>query len=40
MSQLIFVCNFVKNQQILTTYSLLDLKVNGTCVAKVETSKM
>jgi len=26
-----FVCNFVKNQQILTHFSLLDLEMNGTC---------
>jgi len=26
-----FVCNFVKNQQILLQISLLDLKVIGTC---------
>ena len=30
-SQLIFVCNFVKNQQILMQFSLLDLEMNGTC---------
>jgi len=27
-SQLIFVCNFVKNQQILMQFSLLDLQMN------------
>jgi len=30
-SQLIFVCNFAKNQRILVQVSLLDLKMNGTC---------
>jgi len=29
-SQLIFVCNFVKNQQILMQFSLLDLSTNDT----------
>jgi len=28
---LIFVCNFEKNQRILVQFSLLDLKMNGTC---------
>ena len=30
-SQLIFVCNFVKNQRILMQFSLRDLEMNGTC---------
>jgi len=30
-SQLIFVCNFVKNQQILMQFSLLGCKMNDTC---------
>jgi len=30
-SQLIFVCNFVKNQQILVQFSLLHLQMNDTC---------
>jgi len=30
-SQLVFVCNFVKNQQILMQFSLLDFKMNDTC---------
>jgi len=34
MSQLIFVCNFVKNQQIVMPYSLLDFKVNCTCALR------
>jgi len=29
-SQLIFVCNFVKNQRILMHFSLLDLPMNDT----------
>jgi len=29
-SQLIFVCNFVKNQRILMQFSLIDLEMNGT----------
>jgi len=31
ISQLIFLCNFVKNQRILTPFSRLDLKMKGTC---------
>jgi len=31
MSQFIFVCNFVKNQRILTQFSLIHLQRNGTC---------
>jgi len=30
-SQLIFACNFVKNQHILMQFALLDFKMNGTC---------
>jgi len=30
-SQLIFVCNFVKNQRILMQFSLLELTMNDTC---------
>jgi len=30
-SQLVFVCNFVKNQQILMQLSLLDFQMNDTC---------
>ena len=30
-SQLIFVCNFVKNQRILMQFSLLELTMNCTC---------
>jgi len=30
-SQLIFVCNCIKNQQILMQFSLLDLEMNDTC---------
>jgi len=30
-SQLIFVCNFVKNQRILIQFSLLYFKMNVTC---------
>ena len=30
MSQLIFVCNFVKDQRILMQFSLLDLTMNDT----------
>jgi len=30
-SQLIRDCNFVKNQRILTPFSLLDVEMNGTC---------
>ena len=30
-SQLIFLCNFVKNQWILMQFSLLDLQMNVTC---------
>jgi len=30
-SQVIFVCNFVKNQRILMQFSLIDLEMNGTC---------
>jgi len=29
--QLIFLCNFVKNQWILMQFSLLDLQINDTC---------
>jgi len=29
-NQLIFVCKFVKNQRILTQFSLLDFKMNDT----------
>jgi len=32
-SQLVFVCNFVKNQRILMQFSLLDFKMNDTCGA-------
>ena len=32
-NQLIFVCNFVKNQRILMKLSLLDLTMNNTCDA-------
>jgi len=32
-NQLIFVCNFVKNQWILMQLSLLDLTMNNTCDA-------
>jgi len=31
MSQLIFVCNFVKIQRILVQFSVLDLTMNDTC---------
>jgi len=31
-SQLIVVCNFVKNQQIILQFPLLDFKMNDTCV--------
>jgi len=30
-SQLIFLCNFVKDQRILMQFSLLDLQMNVTC---------
>jgi len=30
-SQLIFVCNFMKNQRILMQFSLLELTMNDTC---------
>ena len=30
-SQLIFVCNFVRNQRISIQYSMLDLAMNDTC---------
>jgi len=30
-SQVIFVCNFVKNQEIFMPFSLLDLERYGTC---------
>ena len=30
-SQLIFLCNFVKNQLILMQFSLLKLTMNDTC---------
>jgi len=30
-SQLVLVCNFVKNQRFLMQFSLLDLEMNGTC---------
>ena len=30
-SQLIFVCNFVKNQRMLMQFSLLELTMNDTC---------
>jgi len=30
-SQLIFLCNFVKNQRILTQFSLLDFTMNDAC---------
>jgi len=30
-NQLIFVCNFVKNQRILMQFSLLELTMNDTC---------
>jgi len=32
-SQLIFVCNFVKNQLILMQFSLLDFEMNDTCAS-------
>jgi len=31
MIQIIFVRNFVKNQQILMPFSVFGLKMNGTC---------
>jgi len=31
MSQLIFICNFVKDQRILMQFSLIDLEINDTC---------
>jgi len=30
-SKLIFVCNFIENQQILMQFSRLDLEMNSTC---------